>query len=127
MKTITSHHDGLGLNDLVRIEASDEDLNGVPHRYEFRRDLLPQEGGGSVLVGFLQFQKGPRNVETSKPGITHDAAMTALIDPLRGFQEGPFKSRETALVLTKLEEALHWSQARAKERAARGVLGYEKA
>ena len=35
MREITTHFDGYGLNDRIRIEASDEDANSVPHRFDF--------------------------------------------------------------------------------------------
>lgn len=135
MKEITTHHDGFGLNDLIRIEASDEDVNGVPHRIDFFRELTLEELAVAKLtlpgneprervhVGFLEFQKGPRSVEGSRPGLISDAVYAALIAIMQGFQAGPFKSREGALVLTKLEEAALWSHARARARAQRGVLG----
>jgi hypothetical protein len=49
--------------------------------------------------------------------------LVAMIDRLRGFQAGPFACRENAIILTKLEECLHWTRARADARAKRGVLG----
>lgn len=136
MKNITSHHDGFGLNDLIDVEMSDEDANGVPHRVDFYRRLTPTEAHEEqpakeerprVHVGFLQFQHGPRNVEGSRPGLITDAVFAALIHIMQGFQDGPFKSREGALVLTNLEQAALWSHKRARDRAARGVLGHNKA
>lgn len=129
---ITSHHDGFGLNEAIRIEASDEDEHGVPHRFTFMRRILPGEHedeskvGLFNLAGFIQFQKGPRNVPGSTPGVTTDAPLAMLIHILKGFQAGTFNSREGALMLTKLEEAAMWSKARAEDRAARGVLGHNK-
>lgn len=131
MRNVTTHHDGLGLNDLIDVEMSDEDANGVPHRVDFYRRLTDQEVRvdrmGRIHVGFFQMQHGPRNGEGSRPGLSTDAIFAALIDILIGFQSGPFKSREGALVLTKLEEAALWSNKRARDRAARGVLGHNKA
>jgi hypothetical protein len=133
MKTITTHHDGFGLNDLIEIRASDEDVNGVPHRIDFYRHLTDEELAQTTLpstlvhCGFLAFQHGPRNVIGSTPGLISDAVYAALIHIMEGFQAGPFKSREGAIVLTKLEEAALWSHKRARDRAARGVLGHNKA
>ena len=70
----------------------------------------------------IQFQHGPRTESSSKPGITDDALLAIMIDRLRGFQEGPFRCREHAIRLTKLEEALHWGKARAAARSRQGVL-----
>jgi len=57
-------------------------------------------------------------------GLTHEALLAVLIDRLRGFQGGATgRSRENAIVVTKLEEALHWLQARTRDRRRRGVVG----
>lgn len=131
MREITTHHDGHGLNERVRVLAVDEPgPGGASHRYEFHRTLSNIEADDAAaaierapVVGFLQFQRGARNEPGSTPGMTTAAVLAALIDHLGAFQSGPYPSRETALVITKLEEALHWLRARADERAARGVLG----
>ena len=115
MRKITTHHDGHGLNESIKIEAGEPGPGGSPHSYVF--------GIGGNNVGYLQFQLGPRNVEGSIPGLTTAAVMAALIDHLEGFQSGEFKNRETALAITHLQEAKHWIEHRANERARRGVLG----
>jgi len=45
------------------------------------------------------------------------------IDRLRGFQRGPFASRENALAITDLESARNWLLQRTRERQAQGVEG----
>jgi hypothetical protein len=76
-----------------------------------------------LTIARIQFQKGPRNEPTSTPGVTEAAIIAVLIDRLRCFQAGPYACRENAIQLTKLEETLHWTKARADARAKRGVLG----
>lgn len=78
-----------------------------------------------VPTTHLRFQKGAVN-EVGVNGVSDEALLSILIDRLRGFQNGPFKSREGALILTKLEEAQHWQRARYEERVERGVEGYNK-
>lgn len=124
MREITTHHDGHGLTELIEVAALGEPEGGAVHRYEFlRRSDADTKQATRATVGFLQFQRGPRGVAGSTPGLLTVAVLAALIDHHKGFQGGPFPSRENALVITKLEEALHWLRARADERAARGVLG----
>jgi hypothetical protein len=119
MKKITSHHDGHALNDSIEITATDEvGPGGAHHTYEFAID--------GILVSRIVFQKGPRNELDSTPGVTHQAVLAVLCDALADFQKGPFPSREGAIALTKMQEAMHWFRARADERAARGVLGFPK-
>lgn len=57
----------------------------------------------------LRFQHGEALVN----GITNEALIAVVIDRLERFQEGPYKCRENALTITKLEEALLWQGARA--------------
>jgi hypothetical protein len=115
MRQITDHYDGHGLNESIEIVTDEPDTSGAAHYYEFA--INGQE------VGHVQFQQGPRNEPGSTPGITEAAMLVAMIDRLRGFQAGPFACRENAIILTKLEECLHWTRARADARAKRGVLG----
>ncbi len=115
MRTITEHHDGHGLNESIVITTDEPDQSGAAHTYGAEID--------NRAVAGIQFQKGPRNVEGSTPGMTEAALLGILIDRLRGFQAGPYSCRENAIQLTKLEEVLHWTKARADARAKRGVLG----
>lgn len=114
-RTLDTHHDGHGLNESIEIEADEPSNGGASHLY---RCYI-----SGVLVASMQFQKGPRNEDGSTPGLTEAAALAMMIDRLRGFQSGPYACRENAIMLTKLEECLHWTKARADERAKRGVLG----
>jgi hypothetical protein len=59
-------------------------------------------------------------------GITNEVLLAIVLDRLNGFQQGEFKSRENALAITKIEEAMHWLHHRTREREARGVEGTHK-
>lgn len=121
-KEVTDHHDGHGLAESIRVFAADEPgPGGACHRYEF---FVDQGNGQMEQVGYLQFQKGPRNEEGSTPGVLTVAVLAAMIDQARDFRNGPYASREGSLAQTHMEEALHWLRARADERARRGVLGH---
>ena len=105
----------------VRIEAVDEpDQSGASHEYKLERLLANEYTRGA---GYLQFQKGPRNEEGSTEGISDAAVISVVLDRLRGFQNGPYRCRENAVVITKLEEAMMWMAKRQNDRHARGVLG----
>lgn len=116
-RQITDHFDGHGLADSILVQSDNPDPNagGAPHEYTAKMDGLQ--------VASIQFQHGPRNVAGSTPGILDTVLVAIVMDRLRHFQAGPFPSRQNALALTKLEEALHWMHDRAHERARRGVLG----
>ncbi len=128
---IKDHHDGHGLNDNLLITAEGRDFEiggGASHNYKIdvvSRRSLPGTTRGVVRsdVAVIQFQHGPRDHDNSTAGVTDAALLAVVIDRYQAFQEGPYKCRENALVLTKLQEALHWMKHRADDRARRGVLG----
>ncbi len=113
-----AHHDGHGLADIQLVWADERDAeNGnASHAYQIRM-------AGVGTVADVQFQHGPRDEEGSQGGVIDGALLAIVLDRYAGFQSGPFRSRENAVVITKLEEALMWMKKRADDRARRGVLG----
>ena len=89
-------------------------------------DVGFQQGeGDESSVQRISFQCGPV-VEAGINGIQDEGLMIVLIDRLQRFQAGPYSCRENALALTKLQEALHWMEARKRDRMKRGVEGRNK-
>lgn len=125
---ITHHHDGHGLNDsiLISCDERDPDNGNASHYYMVDHVGVPCEEGGGRLA-HVQFQHGPRDEPDSKTGCTDAVLLAIVLDRYEGFQSGQFKCRENAMVITKLEEALHWMKHRADARARRGVLGKNEA
>lgn len=127
MKALTTHHDGFKLNSSIIVEAVDEPgPGGARHEYRLSIKHAPDEAVGYVgnaEVATIQFQRGPRNEPGSLPGVTEGALLAVLIDRLQAFQAGEFKCEENRHTLRHLQEALHWTKARSRNRAARGVLG----
>lgn len=79
----------------------------------------------SQTITFLKKQpvsEGSTELELVHDGTTNEELLLVLIDRL---QSGNAKvpSRETALAITKLEEALMWLEKRTKDRLSRGVEG----
>lgn len=72
--------------------------------------------------GTLKFQCGPVG-EVGVNGICIEDVIDALTIRLNGFQNGPFKCRENALAITKLEEARMWLSERTRKRVEQGVEG----
>ena len=99
-------------------EAENFDENGKPN------------GGYATATGIdIRWQQGPivvGGVEQEPNGAFVETLMKILIQRMEYYQTTEFKCRENALVITKLEEALHWQQHRINSRAARGVLGTHK-
>jgi len=114
MRQIKIHH-GSELNAKLFIFADEDGPGGASHHYTIEGDDFPAEQ-------FIIFQKGAMK-EVGHNGISDEALLSIVIDRLRGFQRGSFSCRENALALTKLEESLHWLNARTKDRMERGVEG----
>ena len=116
MRTITIHH-GSDLNRSLSITADEKADGGASHNYSI--DPIDSAGCSAAKI---KFQKGAMK-EVGFNGISDEALLAIVIDRLRGFQSGPFSCRENALALTKIEEAMHWLNARTADRMARGVEG----
>jgi len=141
---LTHHHDGLGLTELCHVRAIDEPhpLNKAHHHYALERRVVADEeavrakqlphrrddqGIIHVFAGQVQFQRGPRNVADSTPGVLDGCLLSILIHRYETFQSGRFECPENDIVLDHLKAALDAIKARAVERAERGVLGkYER-
>lgn len=87
---------------------------------------------GGVTAGRgieINWQNGPlgRGTDRREPnGAFVEGIIAAAIDRLEFYQNangGKFKCRENALVITKLEEALHWLDHRTVAREKRQVEG----
>ena len=69
----------------------------------------------------LKFQNGA--MELGRNGATTVEVLDILIEHLSFFQRGKYACRENALVITKLEEAKHWVEHRARLRDAQALTG----
>ena len=70
----------------------------------------------------IRFQLGPVQ-EKGVNGTSIENVIDLLVRRLEGFQNGPFKCRENALAITKLEEANQWLEHRTRKRVSQGVEG----
>ena len=118
MRELTSHKVN-GLNEVLRIEVSDEPGAGnACHKYH----VVPTVGNALGLT--IEFQKGPLQETGGIPnGLSNEALLAIVEDRLVGFQSGKYACRENAIALTKLQEAMMWLQKRTRDRVARGVEG----
>jgi hypothetical protein len=108
---VITHYDGHGVTERIRIFRG-VIHDDVPYSYDFYYD--DQE------VGSLEFKRG------DGPGVLSVAVIAVVLDQLQAYQNGSLSNRETALAITKLEEAMHWLKHRADDRARRNVLGTVK-
>jgi hypothetical protein len=81
---------------------------------------------GSPQKQRLQFIEKDAAMNTINDGTTNEEVFIMLIDRLRHLHE-KLPSRESALAITKSEEALLWLNKRTMDRKARGVEGTAKA
>ena len=105
-------------------------LNAVYHDEETKSGgaysnyyIFRDEPNNDDPLAVLYFQNGPRNDPDSRAGILDHELLEIVRDRLKGFQSGPFPTRENACALTHIEEALMWMNKRVEDRAERGVLG----
>ena len=81
-------------------------------------------GGYTTGTDFhIEWQNGPINEDTPRNGAFVEEVVEAVLDRMRFYQNSKFACRENALVITKLEEAIHWMNHRTAERMRRGVEG----
>ena len=102
---------------LNTVFVTDEKGNGGAH-HNYLIDL--QDGNKQVPI---DFQNGARKLPDSIHGVLDTDLLEICRHRLQCFQEGPFASRESAIALTHVEEALLWLNKRTEDRIERNVLG----
>ena len=81
-------------------------------------------GGYTTGMDFhIEWQNGPINEDTPRNGAFVEEVVAAVINRIMFYQTTKFACRENALVITKLDEAIHWMNHRTAERMRRGVEG----
>lgn len=74
----------------------------------------------------IDWQQGPlgRGEDRKEPnGAFVETVISAALQRIEYYQSTQFKCRENAIAITKLEEALHWLEARTRNREKRQVEG----
>ena len=98
-------------------------MDGSPAVVTILGTKMARAVGAPVAVfGTIQFQCGPVG-EVGVNGACIEDVIDVLTIRLNGFQAGPFKCRENALAITKLEEARMWLSERTRLRVEQGVEG----
>lgn len=82
-------------------------------------------GNQNKFVDIL-FQQGPRKEPDSIHGVLDADLIEIVRHRLQSFQQGPYATRENALAITHLEEALLWMNKRVEDRIESGKLGTTK-
>ncbi len=126
MRTLTDHQVNPA-NDTLTIRVVDEPgSGGANHAYMiegFDNTKNPSDvDDQDPNTTFILFQNGPIN-EVGVNGVTHEALLSILIDRMKGFQSGPYRSDDNQIALLSLQQAQNALQRRTRERMTRGVEG----
>lgn len=102
--------------------------DGTPSGGEVRADVSSPSGpeGTKEFVLYIRWQHGPLGPPSHQQpanGVFVETVIAAAVQRLEHFQESKFKCRENALAITKLEEALHWLNARTQRRVKANTEG----
>lgn len=100
----------------VVLRRGDSGPGGAYHEYVII-------GTNGFAITNIRFQKGPRNDPSSETGALDVDLLEIVRDRLSCFQKGDMPTRESAIALTHVEEALLWLNKRTEDRAERNVLG----
>lgn len=104
--------------------AKDPDYGGA-HQYQFQNSLGfdSQTKQAKSDNSYQKIQFVQKNLDGSMTaGLQSEQLLLALIDRHNKLN-AKFPSREGALAITKMQEALQWLEQRVKERMDRGVMG----
>ena len=104
------------LNDVYAIDEKGN--GGAYHKYSISGAEEP-----STIYNVIKFQNGARKLPDSIHGILDTDLLEIIRHRLSCFQQGPFSTRENAIALTHIEEALLWMNKRVEDRIERNVLG----
>ena len=114
-------------HNLNNVYAVDEPgMGGASHIYEVQRRNPAYPNDMDEPLATITFQHGPRKDANAIHGVLDGDLLEIVRDRLRAFQGGEFPTRENAIALTHIEEALLWMNKRVEDRIERNVLGTYK-
>lgn len=111
--------------NLNEVRVLDEKGNGGGHHHYgiYMNGVHDVCNTRSSCLGMIQFQNGARKLPDSIHGILDTDLLEIVRHRLQCFQQGDFATRENAIALTHIEEALLWMNKRVEDRIERNVLG----
>lgn len=116
MEKLTTIQKREKLNDVFAIDGKGN--GGAYHTY-----VVAEHNNGANEMGTIVFQNGARKLEDSIHGVIDSDLLEIVRHRLQCFQSCEFSSRENAVALTHIEEALMWLNRRVEDRIERNVLG----
>jgi len=114
------------LNSVYR--RGDIGPGGAYHNYDIRvSQAIGGKGVEGATLAEVIFQKGPRKEKDAQHGVLDSDLLEIVKDRLEHFDKGEFATKEGAMALSHITEALLWLNKRVEDRIERQVLGtYEK-
>jgi hypothetical protein len=103
------------LNEVFTVDEKGN--GGANHRY-----VIKSANTCETMVE-IQLQNGARKLDGSIHGVIDTDLLEIVRHRLQCFQSGEFATRENAIALTHIEEALMWLNRRVEDRIERNVLG----
>jgi hypothetical protein len=107
------------LNDVFVLDEKGN--GGANHLYS----ICPVHNENCDVTAYvnIQMQNGARKLPDSIHGVLDTDLLEIIRHRLQCFQQGTFATRENAIALTHIEEALLWMNKRVEDRIERNVLG----
>lgn len=108
----------------VYVDPKRQEKSNATHDYQVECLKKTEDGLIDYGVKFsISFQNGARHEPDCKVGVLDSDLLEIVRHRLQGFQSGEYATRENAMALTHVEQALMWLAKRADDRDERGVLG----
>lgn len=119
----TEHVGSVFPSELMSIAVVPDDEYGGAHEYWFTNSMGFENGEAQYNFSAQSISFVKKETDgTTTPGLQSEQLLKALIDRHKKLN-AKYPSREGALAITKMEEALHWLRARVEERIERNVMG----
>lgn len=100
-------------------------MNNISNEFGTNEDGNPSGGQTESLGLSIHWQDGPlANADGTRKapnGAFVEDVIQIAIDRLNFFNNSKFRCRENSIAITKLEEALHWLNARTDRRVKQGI------
>lgn len=102
-------------------------MQNIVHNFQLNANGNPAGGTTTSLGVDIEWQDGPlldeQGLRLNPNGAFVETVIQIAIDRLEFYNNSKFRCRENSLAITKLEEAIHWLNARTSRREQQGIEG----
>ncbi|MNJ66791.1 hypothetical protein D3C77_628990 [compost metagenome] len=110
---------GLLRNTTLEVWHEKDYKYNAPHHFTIIENLGDGRGG---IIETIDFQEGPVG-EVGVNGISNEILLSIVLARLQAFQNSEFSTRDNAIAITHIEDALLRLNKRTDDRLARNVEG----